>query len=251
MMKRIRILLAILMLVVLLTACGSTTSAQTSRPSPTPTATPLPSLEIYQRDTWTVPVTPSGNAKVYKDGLESDGKIHVYLVGNGETVKAKNSSSIRSLTYYAESDHLIINFNGKEYVFANVSSSLWESFKKASSSDDFYNSHFKGNKSYWVNDYNGKNSEKIVMEYVSSTSQSYSSSDYSYSDSSNEDRYSEYAECENCGRIYEKGEMWNMGGYYVCEDCAENGDYIIDEDSGELYYVDDYWDMMHKREFGY
>ena len=49
----------------------------------------------------------------------------------------------------------------------------------------------------------------------------------------------------------EKDEMWNMGGYYICQNCAEDGDYIYDEGSGELYYEDDYWDMMHEREYGY
>ena len=188
---------------------------------------------------------------IEKDGLKSDGKIHVYLVGSGETVQAKKSSSIKSMTYYEESDHLIINFNGKEYVFANVSSSLWKSFKEASSSDAFYDSHFKGNKSYWINDYNGKNGDKIVMEHVSSTAQSYSSSDYGYSRSSSKSIESEYAECKDCGRIYSKDEMWELGGYYICENCVEDGEYIWDEGSGELYYEDDYWDMMHEREFGY
>lgn len=220
-MKKTTLLSIILILTIFLAACGS--SAPAYAPTPRPTATPA----FSPRPTFTMPPLPSFSipnnnpylapdhgysTTAYKDGLESDGKIHVYLVGSGETVKAKKSSSIKSMTYYADSDHLIINFNGKEYAFANVSSSLWKSFKDASSSDSFYDSHFKGNKSYWINDYNGKNGDKIVMERVSSTAQSYSPSNNSYSYSSSKSYDSEYAECEDCGRIYSIDEMWDMGG---------------------------------------
>lgn len=252
-MKKAIFLSIILILVMFLAACGSSAPVPTPTPKPTqtPTIKPIPTFSLPDYN------VSFGNTPVYKDGMESDGKIHVYLVGSGETVKAKKSSSIKSMTYYADSDHLIINFNGKEYAFANVSSSLWKSFKEASSSEAYYDSHIKGNKTYWINDYNGKNGDKIVMEHVSSASQSYSSLNNSYSNSSSDwssseyDVYDEYAACEDCGEIYSKDEMWNMGGYYICQNCAEDGDYIYDEGSGELYYEDDYWDMMHEQEFGY
>ncbi len=187
----------------------------------------------------------SKDTPAYKDGLESDGKIHVYLVGNGETIKAKKSSSIRSMTYYEESDHLIINFNGKEYVFANVGSSLWKSFKDASSSDAFYDSHIKGEKSYWINDYNGKNGGLIVMENVKSNnlssrpSTSYSSGKSSDTITSKHSYVPDYATCAVCDRPYSTDEMWDVSGEYICENCLEGGDFATCESCGEVYHVDD------------
>ena len=101
-----------------------------------------------------------------RDGLKSDGKLHVYLVGKGEKVSNFDSSFIDYLTYYSRSKHLIICMNGKEYVFANVSSSLWTDFKSADSKGDFYNQNIRGNTSYHVNDYDGSNGNLIVMEFL-------------------------------------------------------------------------------------
>lgn len=101
-----------------------------------------------------------------RDGLKSDGKLHVYLVGKGEKVSNFDSSFIDYITYYSSSKHLIICMNGKEYVFANVSSSLWSDFKSADSKGTFYNQNIRGNTSYHVNDYDGSNGNLIVMEFL-------------------------------------------------------------------------------------
>ena len=141
-------------LIIVMSACGADSdhtaatiadSANTSQQStqPTPTATPIP-----------------------EDGLKSDGRIHVYLVGSGEKVDTPNSSFINYLTYYSESEHLIICMNGKEYVFANIPSSLWSDFKSADSAGTFYNQNIKENTVYWVNDYDGSNGDLIVLEYM-------------------------------------------------------------------------------------
>lgn len=103
---------------------------------------------------------------VPEDGIESDGLLHVYLIGDGEDVTVTNSSFIDYLTYYADCGHLIISMNGKEYVFANVSASTWKDFKAADSKGEYYNSVFKGNTKYHVNDYDGTNGGLIVLEYV-------------------------------------------------------------------------------------
>lgn len=182
--------------------------------------------------------------QVYKDGLESDGKIHVYLVGSGETVQAKNSSSIKSMTYYDESDHLIINFNGKEYVYANVSSSIWKSFKEAKSSDTFYDTYLKGDKSHWINDYNGKNGDLIVLEHVGSNNQSTSSTNsYSLKPSINSQQtkpsnHQDYEWCDVCEMPYSYNEVFDVDGENVCMNCLENGDYAWCEGCGEPHCVE-------------
>ena len=141
-------------LILVMSACGATSgsadhvaadSANTSQQStqPKPTATPIP-----------------------EDGLKSDGRIHVYLVGRGEKVDTPNSSFISYLTYYSESEHLIICMNGKEYVFANIPSSLWSDFKSADSAGTFYNQNIKENTAYWVNDYDGSNGDLIVLDHI-------------------------------------------------------------------------------------
>ena len=153
MKKRLSVLL-LLSLILVLSACGASSdradhtaadSANASQQSaqPAPAATPIP-----------------------EDGLKSDGKIHVYLVGRGEKVDTPNSSFISYLTYYSESEHLIICMNGKEYVFANIPSSLWSDFKSADSAGTFYNQNIKDNTAYWVDDYDGSNGGLIVLEYM-------------------------------------------------------------------------------------
>ena len=37
---------------------------------------------------------------------------------------------------------------------------------EASSKGSFYNENIKGDHSYWINDYDGSNGDKIVIEYV-------------------------------------------------------------------------------------
>ena len=127
------------------TAAKIAYSANTSQQSahPAPTATPIP-----------------------EDGLKSDGRIHVYLVGRGEKVDTPNSSFISYITYYSESEHLIICMNGKEYVFANIPSSLWSDFKSADSAGTFYNQNIKENTAYWINDYDGSNGNLIVLDHM-------------------------------------------------------------------------------------
>lgn len=112
-------------------------------------------------------VIPAYADSNFKDGLKSDGKIHVYIVGDGEKVLTTESSFIWYLTYFPESCHLIINMNGKEYAYSNFPSSLWKEFKDAESIDSFYNKHIKGVSAYLIkDDYSGDN-EKIVLEYIS------------------------------------------------------------------------------------
>ena len=153
MKKRLSVFL-LFAFVIVLSACGAASdhtaatiadSANTSQQStrPTPAATPIP-----------------------EDGLKSDGRIHVYLVGRGEKVNTPNSSFISYITYYSDSEHLIICMNGKEYVFANIPSSLWSDFKSADSVGTFYNQNIKENTAYWINDYDGSNGDLIVLEYM-------------------------------------------------------------------------------------
>ena len=153
-MKKCLSVFLLFALIIVMSACGATSdsadhvaadSANASQQSaqPAPAATPIP-----------------------EDGLKSDGKIHVYLVGRGEKVDTPNSSFISYLTYYSESEHLIICMNGKEYVFANIPSSLWSDFKSADSAGTFYNQNIKENTAYWINDYDGSNGDLIVLEYM-------------------------------------------------------------------------------------
>ena len=101
-----------------------------------------------------------------EDGLGKDGKIHVYIVGDGEKVLTPGSSFIRYIVYYEESDHLIINMNGKDYVFAYISGSLWEDFKEADSKGTFYNQRIKNKTRYHINDYKPGNGYQFVLHYV-------------------------------------------------------------------------------------
>ena len=115
----------------------------------------------------------------YYDGLSAeDGKIHVFLVGEGEKIFTPKSSFIVYLDYYKESEHLIVcinnkknnegddESNGKEYVYANISESLWKDFKKAESKGNFYNAEIKDHAQYFINDYNGKNGDLIIVHHV-------------------------------------------------------------------------------------
>ena len=105
--------------------------------------------------------------KLPEDGLKSDGKIHVYIIGEGEKVLTPESSFIRYITYYPVSNHLIINMNGKDYAFSNVKDSLWEDFKDAESKGSFYNKYIKGKSTYLIKDYSSGDGNKIVVEYIS------------------------------------------------------------------------------------
>ena len=156
-MKKYLSAFLLLALILVISACGAasdsadhvtttiTDSSNASQQStqPVPTATPIP-----------------------EDGLKSDGNIHVYLVGSGEKVDTPSSSFISYITYYSESEHLIICMNGKEYAFANVPLSVWSDFKAADSAGTFYNQNIKGNNAYYINDYDGSNGDLIVLEYM-------------------------------------------------------------------------------------
>ena len=148
-------------LLCLISACGAS-SDNTSKQIPTTKITVAPSTNTPKQTATPKPTaTPTP-----KDGLKSDGKIHVYLVGKGEKVNTPNSSFIDYLVYYSSSKHLIVCMNGKEYVFANVSSSLWSDFKSADSVGTFYNQNIRGNTSFHITDYDGSNGDLIVMDYV-------------------------------------------------------------------------------------
>ena len=153
--RKIAIIL-LLILVIILSACGTYSDNANRNSSSTNSSTTTSSEKL------SVPsATPTP-----KDGLKSDGKLHVYLVGKGEKVSSSDGSFIDYITYYSSSKHLIICMNGKEYVFANVSSSLWSDFKSAESKGDFYNQNIRGNTFYHVNDYDGSNGNLIVMEFL-------------------------------------------------------------------------------------
>ena len=153
MKKRLSVLL-LFALILVLSACGA--------PSDSADHAAADSANASQQSAQSTPApTP-----IPEDGLKSDGKIHVYLVGSGEKVDTPNSSFINYLTYYSESEHLIICMNGKEYVFANIPSSLWSDFKAADSAGTFYNQNIKENTAYWINDYDGSNGGLIVLDHI-------------------------------------------------------------------------------------
>ena len=101
-MKKVVSLISLILAVLIISACGSSSTAKTA-PTPAPTA-PARSMPA-------VIETPTPTERP-KDGLKSDGKIHVYIVGDGEKVLTPESSFIRYIIYYPDSDHLIINMNG-------------------------------------------------------------------------------------------------------------------------------------------
>ena len=160
-MKRLLSTIFLLVLVISISACGASPD-NTSKSIPTPTTTAAPSTNAPKQ---TTPPKPTATPTP-KDGLKSDGKIHVYLVGKGEKVNTPDSSSINYLIYYSSSKHLIICMNGKDYVFANVSSSLWKDFKSAESAGTFYNKNIRGKTAYHINDYDGSNGDLIVLDYI-------------------------------------------------------------------------------------
>ena len=153
MKKRLSVLL-LLSLILVMSACGASSDRADHAAADSTNAT--------QQSAQPTPAT----APIPEDGLKSDGKIHVFLVGRGEKVDTPNSSFINYLTYYSESEHLIICMNGKEYVFANIPSSLWSDFKSADSAGTFYNQNIKENTAYWINDYDGSNGGLIVLDHI-------------------------------------------------------------------------------------
>ncbi len=160
-MKKLLSVFLILSLLFISSACGMA-SESASNHTPSETATVAPSMNTPKQTATPKPTaTPTP-----KDGLKSDGKIHVYIVGDGEKVNTPNSSFINYLIYYSSSKHLIICMNGKEYVFANVSSSLWSDFKSADSVGTFYNQNIRGKTTYHITDYDGSNGDLIVLDYV-------------------------------------------------------------------------------------
>ena len=150
MKKLIAMFLAVLV-VFSLTACGAAES---------------PPAKIERKAASASTAAPVQSTPIPEDGLESDGLLHVYLVGDGEKVRTPYSTFIDYITYYEDCGHLIICMNGKDYVFANVSEATWNDFKDAESKGEFYNSTFKGETKYHVNDYDGSNGGLIVLEYV-------------------------------------------------------------------------------------
>lgn len=145
-MRKLLAVVLVLCLLMPICACGRPAEnavEPTATLAPTPKPTPRPT-----------------------DGLKNDGFIHVYLIGDCEKVATPESSWIDYIAYYPESRHLIISTDGSEYVSANVSKSTWNDFKAADSKGKFYNSTFKGQSEYWVNDYDGTNGSLIVMENI-------------------------------------------------------------------------------------
>lgn len=138
----------------ILAGCGSAASASVALPTPTCTPVPTPTA---------VPSpTPSPTPRP-TDCVAEDGAIHIYLYGAPELADTAKSSWIDGLRYYPASGHLIMETNGREYVFANVSPEVWAEFSAAPSLGKYYNSHFKGNHDYWVIGYDGTNGERITV----------------------------------------------------------------------------------------
>ena len=161
-MKKILAAIVLFALLFSLSACGiSSENASTSAPDESISISPSTDSHIQSTPKPTPKPTPTPT-----DGLKSDGYIHVYIVGEGEKVYTPNSTFISYLIYYPSSKHLIICMNGKDYVFANVSSSLWSDFKAADSVGKFYNQNIKGKTNYHINDYDGTNGDLIVLDYI-------------------------------------------------------------------------------------
>lgn len=158
-MKKGRLCPLFLLLLLVITGCSKALPKQPAAvPTiipPTSAATPAPvSAPVFS------PALPP------QDGLGEDGLLHVYLLGQGEQVETPESSFIRYLVYYPESQHLIINMNGKDYVFANVEEALWQGFKEAEVKGKYYNAIFKGKPAYHVKDYDGTNGNLIVIHTI-------------------------------------------------------------------------------------
>ena len=165
-MKKILAAIVLFALLFSLSACGiSSENASTSAPDESISISPSTDSHIQSTPKPTPKPTPTPTPTP-TDGLKSDGYIHVYIVGEGEKVYTPNSSFISYLIYYPSSKHLIICMNGKDYVFANVSSSLWSDFKAADSVGKFYNQNIKGKTNYHINDYDGTNGDLIVLDYI-------------------------------------------------------------------------------------
>lgn len=155
-MRKFNFIICLALSAFLLCACGTKSSSVKTisiEPIKQSTAEPAPAVKSIPTEAPT-------------DGLKSDGKIHVYIVGEGEKVNTPESSFIKYITYYSESKHLIINMSGKDYVFANIDSSLWQKFVNAESKGTFYNNNIKGVSSYRINDYSTGDGDKIVIEYL-------------------------------------------------------------------------------------
>lgn len=243
--RRFLILLCYVLLAISLIACSD--SSETIR-----TVNPSPSLSY--KDIQPTPTSASSNSSYsssdsqsasYVDGYKSDGKIHVYIVGEGEIVYTTGSSFMRYIEYYPDCDHMLINMSGRDYSYANVSSSLWNSFKNANSYDSFYSENIKGNHSYWVNDYNGQNGDDIFVEYIGTSKQSSTSSSSSMYSSNTYNGYSdEYYECISCERTYHIDELYETGyGELICESCLDSGDFCVCEYCEEIFYLDDVYDL--------
>ena len=159
-MKKCLLVFFLFALLFNLPACG-TSPNNSAKTIPDTTKAIIPSTAPEQNPPPSPAATP-----IPEDGLKDDGKIHVYIVGKGEKVYTPNSSFIDYITYYSSSQHLIICMNGKEYVFANVSSSLWSDFKSADSVGTFYNQNIRGKTSYHITDYDGSNGDLIVLDYI-------------------------------------------------------------------------------------
>ena len=243
-MKKIVSLISLLLAILLFSACGS---------SPAVKATPAPTAPTRSMPSVIEEPVPTERPK---DGLKSDGKIHVYIVGDGETVLTPESSFIRYITYYPESDHLIINMNGKDYAFSNISNGLWEDFKNADSKGTFYNDYIRDNSAYLIKDYSSGDGDKIVVEYIDSEqpsiSKSYFDSSYFESEYDYEPEYDdsyryydEWIYCESCEEpmLDVNAVSVREGSYFICEDCYEWGDYRACDGCDIVHYVDDIYDV--------
>lgn len=65
-------------------------------------------------------------------------------ISNYESINTSKSSFVDDAQYNASKQHLILKLNGNGYEYCGVPTSLWNSFKKASSYGSYYNSRIKG-----------------------------------------------------------------------------------------------------------
>jgi len=71
----------------------------------------------------------------------------------GEFADTSRSSWIRGAEYYEAGgqEFLILNMNGKDYIFRGVPVSVWQEFKSAPSPGQFYNSRIRGRYHFALN----------------------------------------------------------------------------------------------------
>ena len=245
-MKKIISITAALILTALLGACGSSYSASTaaetpvaiaSTPTPEPTRTPAP-----------------------QDGYKDDGKLYVYIRGQGKKLETPNSAFIEYIIYYPETEHMIITTkDGDEQVYANVNENIFGGFRVTWDADSYYYEGIADHSQYLLNGYIPGKEDDIVIEYedtsikivgvypyipspsLSTATASGSHSGISGSSDSTDAGTANLIRCNDCGRQYPKKDMIYLDAYrvYICSSCLNSGDYYECDACGEIFHIDD------------